>query len=227
MSLNRIAATHRFLSRQLLYPLLLCTLLALVTWAARVVVGGRWVYSFLPTNLWLAWIPYLLSGLTALFDLRWPGKWWLLPVPFAAWLVFFPNAPYVVTDLSHLATRPGAPLWYDMIVMVSYAWAGCFLGIVSLNSMQAVVRRYTGGPGSWLFVASVLLLTGLGVYLGQFLRLNSWDLFLQPQLVLAQIAQELLHPVRNIRAYGVILMFSSFLLVCYLTFVSVERRERS
>lgn len=222
-----ILGIHRFLSQQLFYPLVLSTLLVGATWVARVYFGHTWTYAFFVWNLFLAWIPYGFSLLVAALDTRWPGRWWLLPIPFLFWLVFFPNAPYIITDLLHLEERGGAPMWYDIGMFAIYAWTGCFLAVVSLNTMQGITKRYIGSAGSWLFVASIVILSGLGIYLGRFLNWNSWDLLTQPQLVLGDLVHQILHPIRYARIYGVTLMFASFLLVCYLTFVSVERRAKS
>ncbi len=220
---------HRFLSRNLFYPLALSSLLACGIWYAR---GWRYPDAhtmFLPWlnwNLFLAWIPYWFSLAVAYLHMRAPSRWWYLVIPFALWLIFFPNAPYIVTDLLHLDERPPVPIWYDIGLFITYAWSGCFLGVVSLNIMQNVVKSYWGNLTSWLFVASTIVLSGLGIYLGRFLQLNSWDLFTKPHLIFTDIAVRVLHPVRYQQTYGVTLMFGAFLLVCYLTFVSVHQRER-
>ncbi len=222
-----IIGLHRFLSRQLLYPLVLSSVIAVVLWAARAYFSHSFMYGFIPWNLFLAWIPYTMSFVMAILDTRWPGRWWLLPVPFLFWLIFFPNAPYTITDMLHLEEQAGAPLWYDIGLFAIYAWSGCFLAVVSLNTVHRIIERYVGKVGSWMFVASVLLLSGLGIYLGRFLYLNSWDLLLHPRFVLGDIAHRILHPIQYTRVYGVTLLFAAFLLVCYLTFISVENREKS
>ncbi len=218
---------HRFLARELFYPLVLSSVLACGLWAARVYFGHSWAFTFLPWNLVLAWIPYLFTLLIAALDAHWPGRWWLLALPFVFWLIFFPNAPYIITDMLHLEERVGGPMWYDIGMFATYAWTGCFLAVVSLNTLQGIIKRYIGGPGSWLFVASVLILSGLGIYLGRFLYWNSWDILLHPRIVLGDIIIRVLHPIQYMRAYGVTLMFASFLLICYLTFISVQHRAKS
>lgn len=218
---------HRFLSRQLLYPLLLSSVVALALWAGRAYFSHTLAYGFIPWNLFLAWIPYGTSFALAAAGARWPGRWWLLPVPLVFWLIFFPNAPYTITDLLHLDERAGAPLWYDIGLIATYAWSGCFLAVVSLNTMHRLIEQYVGKGLSWLFVAFVLMLSGLGIYLGRFLYWNSWDILLHPRFVLGDLAVRILHPIQYSRVYGVTIMFAAFLLVCYVTFISVENREKS
>jgi uncharacterized membrane protein len=207
---------HRFGVRQALYPLLLSTLLACSLLAGRVYLSGTWTYLFLVWNLFLAWIPYLVSLWTSHLHQRQPQHWWYLLLPSLVWLAFFPNAPYIVTDFLHLHGRPSIPIWYDIGLLSTFAWSGLFLGIFSLRAMQSLVKTFVGSALSWLFVAGVVSLSGLGVYLGRFLGWNSWDLFLHPRAVLTDIIQ-LTYPLHHPAPIGFTLLFAMFLLVCYLT----------
>ncbi|MGE5138560.1 MAG: DUF1361 domain-containing protein [Rudaea sp.] len=216
----------RFSSRNMLYPVVLSSMLTVGFWAGRVVISESFAYSFLLWDLFLAWVPYLLSLAVVLLDDRFPGRWWIWAIPFVFWIAFFPNAPYIVTDLIHFDDRPGAPLWYQLGFFASYAWAGVVLAIVSLNIMHTTIRKYVGGAGGWLFVISAILLSGFGIYLGRFLGWNSWDIFVQPHLLLIDLIDRVLHPIRYIRTYGVTAMFGSFLFVCYLTFTSIQNRGK-
>lgn len=221
----RLRRLHHFCVEHLVYPLVLSTLLACAIYAGRVYFSHRWTFNFLLWNLFLAWIPYACSLAMTLVHLRLRRYGWLLLLPGLVWLIFFPNAPYIVTDLWHLDDRPPMPVWYDIGMLATFAWTGCFLAIVSLNQMQHIVRRIAGAFISWLFVLSTIGLSGLGIYLGRFLKWNSWDLLLRPQSVLAQVGTQLVHPLSFPRPFGVTLMFAAFLLVCYLTFISIEQRQ--
>jgi uncharacterized membrane protein len=221
-----LSDVHRFLSKQLFYPIVLSTILAYTIWFGRLIRSDFIGYAFLPYNLSLAWIPYLFSLLVGILQSRYPGRWWLLLAPFTLWLIFFPNAPYLVTDLLHLDPAPPVPAWYDIGLFASFVWTGCLIAVISLNIMQSAVESYIGSFASWLFVAGMVVLSGLGIYLGRYLSWNSWDLFFKPQQVFADVLIRVIHPIRNPQIYGVTLMFAAFLLVCYLTFVSVQRSER-
>ena len=128
------------------------------------------MYSNLAWNFFLAWLPYLFCLLAAWLHYRYPRRWWLLGLPALIWLIFFPNAPYLITDFLHLEERPYIPMWYDIILLATFAWTGCFLGIASLWIMQGIVKSYAGQFISWLFVMFAIGLSGLGVYLGRFSR---------------------------------------------------------
>ena len=221
--LDDLFSIHRFLARQLLYPILLSTLLALILFAGRVLQSNALTYKNLVWNLYLAWMPYVFSLFVAFLNFIRPRSWGLLLLPGALWLIFFPNAPYIVTDFLHLADRPYVPLWYDIIMLATFAWTGCFLAIASLRTMQIMVKNYLGWGFSWFFAGIALYLGGLGIYLGRFSRWNSWDLVLHPKGVFSDIALRLVNPLSNLRFFGFTLLFTAFLLVCYLTFISVRR----
>src|SRR5687767_1528841 len=81
-------------------------------------------------NLFLAWIPAL--GAFAAYNLSRLRTWlrWLPVMGFSfLWLLFLPNAPYLITDIIHLQRYPSVPLWYDLILLVAAAWTGSFLGL--------------------------------------------------------------------------------------------------
>lgn len=221
--LDTIKGVHRFFSDQLLYPLILGSLLAGLLYFARVLRSDSWTYRNLVWNLFLAWVPYLVSLGAASLHLLAPGRRLILLVPGVLWLAFFPNAPYILTDFLHLAPRPGVPLWYDILMLSIFAWTGMILAIASLRIMHALVRHYLGRIISWAFVLAALGMGGAGIYLGRFSRFNSWDLLLMPKEVLRDILPRLVDPLSHPRFYGFTLLFSAFLLVVYLAFASVHR----
>jgi uncharacterized membrane protein len=221
---DRLRAGHRFLGGQSFYPLALSGALACAVLAVRMRLSHSPDYIFLVWNLFLAWVPYVWSLAAASSQRRAPAAWWRLVMPGALWLLFFPNAAYLVTDFVHLRPRELIPLWFDVGMLAVFAWNGCFLAVASLRTMQALVAGYVGGAASWLFVATVIGLDGLGIYLGRFLRWNSWDLFLNPQGVLSDAAAIIAHPIANRQATGVIGLFGVLLLVCYMTFWGIGQR---
>ena len=220
--LDYLARLHRFFSNQLLYPIVLSTFLAIALFSARVIQSQAFTYKNLVWNLSLAWLPFIFSFTAAALHALAPKRWWLLIFPGVMWLIFFPNAPYILTDFLHLTDRPFVPLWYDIILLATFAWTGCFLAIASLRTMQILVKKYLGWFLSWVFAVSALAVGGLGIYLGRFSRWNSWDLFLQPQGILYEVAIRVLNPLSNLRFFGFTILFTAFLVICYLTFISVR-----
>jgi uncharacterized membrane protein len=207
---------------QALAILAVASLLCCALTAARVGYTGRGTYLFFCWNLFLAWVPVALAlGLARL-----PAGRFLTPVLGAAWLAFFPNAPYLVTDLVHLRARSPVPLWFDAFLMFGFALTGLGLAVVSLLLVHRLVEGRVGPVLGWLFVAAVAGLTGLGVYLGRFLRWNSWDLLTRPAELVAEVAGWLLDPTSHLRGAVVALFFGAFFGVSYLMVLSLARTLR-
>jgi uncharacterized membrane protein len=184
--------------------------------AARVAYSHTGGYINLVWNLFLAWIPFVLAYLA--YMLSWQQK--IMYVAMAAfaflWLIFFPNAPYILTDLQHLGQGSATvPIWYDVIVLIWFSWTGMLLGIVSLSLMQEIIKRQIGRWAGWAFVVIVSGMTGIGLYLGRFARLNSWDLLQNPGEIASSIPDWLSDPSR--RSVGFILLYTLFFIFVYLT----------
>ena len=218
------AAHSRSYQRQfaVLGSLFFASVVCLGLFALRVIHSHLLTYGYLIWNLLLAWLP-ALSALAA-YNLRRRHGWiiWMLvPALAVFWLVFFPNAPYLITDIMHLRKQSAAPYWYDLLLFVAFAWTGFFLGLVSLLLMQEIVRKAAGPKLSWLFALTVLGLSGFGVYLGRFLGWNSWDLFLSPRQLFAQISEQAQDPFTCFQAFVFSVLFAAFFLAIYLALVAV------
>ena len=220
--MRQLRQAIQFLAQRAVVPSIAATLLALALFAGRVYLARAPVYGFLVWNLILAWVPYLASLWACRLHSGNPGEWWKLLVPGLLWLAFFPNAPYIVTDFWHLQERWPVPVWYDIGMLAAFALTGLFLAVFSLRIMQGLVRAYAGAALAWVFAIVVVGLGGLGVYLGRFLRWNSWDLILNPHGVLGDVVTRLAHPLDHPQAMGVTILFSAILFVCYLAVTSRE-----
>lgn len=188
--------------------------------AVRVAYTGNSQYEALVWNLFLAWIPFALA-LYVYDGYRRRGASPLLWAGGALWLVFLPNAPYIVTDFKWLRTWTGAPLWYDVVLVSAAAWCGLLLGFMSLYLMQAVVRRALGAVNAWLFALAALTLSSFGVYLGRFQRWNSWDLFTRPRVLAADLWSGLVNPFEHPQTIAVTALFTVFLGATYLVFYAL------
>jgi uncharacterized membrane protein len=209
----------------LLFVLGLSLALSFALIAVRVLLTQQLLFMFLLWNLFLAAIPFGLSAALYLAA-RPPGARLLAPVGLM-WLLFFPNAPYLVTDLFHLEPRHGVPYWYDLALIMSCAWNGLMLAFASLLDMHTLVRQRLGFWAGWVFVALALGLSAFGVYLGRYLRYNSWDILSNPFTLFYDIVQRILHPFHNWQTWGVTVVFWAFLLIGYATIRVLGRVERS
>jgi uncharacterized membrane protein len=178
---------------------------------------GAFGYRFLVWNLILAWIPVLLA--LFVYDRYRRGSPLLVLSPaLALWLLFLPNAPYIVTDFVHLSPASYAPLWLDGVELSAFAWTGMLLGFVSLYLVHAVARHRLGPATSWIGVLCVLALVSAGVYLGRVQRWNSWDLLTQPGARLAQLHLHLADPQAMTRAFGITVAMTVLLALAYVVF---------
>jgi uncharacterized membrane protein len=181
----------------------------------RMYHSGSIRFMFLSWNLFLAWVPLGIALLTyrRLEQGRLRGHHGL--AGWAAWLLFFPNAPYIITDLLHLTKKSAVPIWYDSLMVFSYALVGLLAGLLSLHLIHRVMDRRLGRMAARLVVTFSLLLAGFGVYLGRFERWNSWDLLTNPVGLLGNALEQLTNPT----ALRLTVVFALMLTLIYYTFV--------
>ena len=176
-------------------------------------------FLFLVWNLFLAWIPYGIALLLEPASQKFNKKI-ITGVMVLSWLFFFPNAPYILTDLLHLRGRHPIPHWYDLMLIVSFAWTGLLLGYLSLFEVQTFIQKRKGKFYSWVFSLIAIFLCGLGIYLGRYLRWNSWDILHDPWQIVADALQSMFYPEGQ-SGTGIIWVSFGFLLLGYLTVVTL------
>ena len=187
-----------------------------LVWALRVVLSGHLRHLFLPWNLFLAWLPLVLAvgSLECGRRIGW-RSWqpWLLAT---AWLLFFPNAPYIFTDLVHLRGVQDQRYWIDLIMILLFAWPGFLAGCLSLRLFHAKLAGHIGGFRAWACVGLTCGLAGVGVYIGRFLRWNSWDVVVDPLGLGFDLLGFFGHPITH-PAYRFTALFGLLLFIGYVT----------
>lgn len=188
---------------------------ALLAWCGALLVLRGWraqntTYFFLVWNLFLAVIPFLAA-------LAFERAKWLATrtVAFIVWLLFLPNAPYIVTDFIHLRARPPVPLWFDILLLISSAGTGLLLGYGSVMIVQRAVERRVGTRTGWLAATGALFLSAFGIYLGRFVRFNSWEALTDPMPLFGDIARRLMNPMDHPRTFAVTALYGVALLLGY------------
>lgn len=189
---------------------------------SRVIYSGTFMYLFLVWNLFLALLPVYFS-----LKAREAKQSFKLLVYSCAWLLFFPNSMYIVTDLFHLSHRPPVQLWYDLLLLFSTAVNGVVLGFLSLSNMEEVFSKYRVGVHRRIIVFCLMLLCGYGIYLGRFERWNSWDLIFQPYWLLYDIASDIIHPYRNKDVWALTLLFGTWMYLLYIYALKFKDAVRS
>ena len=162
-------------NKKITKALIILSIIAVVFNLARLDIWGTGYLLYLIWNLFLAWIPYIISLAFIRKNMSINS---FIPV-FVIWLLFFPNAPYLVTDVLHIAS--GSPaLWYDGLMFFFFGWIGLFLGILSLFQIHQYFKAHLNYLFSEIGIFLVCFISSFGIYLGRFERWNSWDVFLNP-----------------------------------------------
>jgi uncharacterized membrane protein len=214
-NLNAFAARYKYHAAILLL-LGLASAVCLVLLAGRVTVTDSPHYRFLAWNLFLAWIPVLSAYVALALSRRRRLLYFIVPIFALLWLLFFPNAPYILTDLQHLALDSStAPIWFDVILLIWFSWTGVLLGIVSLYVMHNIVTGAFGRWPGWIFVLAVSALSSLGIYLGRFVRLNSWDVLQNPSEIALSLLGQAIDP--SLRSIVFTTLLTTFFLFVYCT----------
>ena len=192
----------------------------------RFVYTDTKVFLFLNWNLFLAFVPWAVSSLMMLRPKLRQSKW-MLALLLCTWLLFFPNAPYILTDLFHLHISSSMPVWFDLVLILSFAWTGLLFGFLSLWDIEDLMRNWL--KEKYVVLVSVLLLFigSFGIYIGRYLRWNSWDILTSPFQLLYDIGDRLVNPFSHPRTWGVTILMGLCLNMLYFSFRMIRERKRS
>jgi uncharacterized membrane protein len=195
---------------QILSVLTISIALSILLLMIRMKLHQSYFLLFLVWNLFLAIVPFAMSTVmissTKMHTLT-------LVASFSVWLLFLPNAPYIVTDLLHLLNTNQHYLWLDILVILSFAFNGLILFFLSISDMEKLLRHYLKRKFILPILLTIFGLSAFGVYLGRFLRYNSWEILNNPINILSDMFRLIFEP--NIEAWVFTLTFASFLAISY------------
>lgn len=183
----------------------------------RMYYSGKIQYLFLVWNIFLAWVPFVISSL---FEKIINKHKWKQAMVFCCWLAFFPNALYIVTDLIHLQLESPVPAWFDALLLFSSSVVGLLLAFVSLHRVEKYLQNIMPKKLLAPLIMLILFLGSFGVYLGRFLRWNSWDILTNPFKLLNSIVQRIIFPFDHLYTWGITFIFTVFF---YLLYVSIKK----
>ena len=173
-------------------------------------------YLFLVWNLFLAGIPFAITQL-----LRRSSQLRALKIvgflEFSTWLLFLPNSPYIITDLVHLNINHTNLMWLDLFLVFVFAFNGLLLGLLSMLDMFSLIADRYGNRIAKYTLFKVCLLSGYGIYLGRFLRFNSWDSITKPGTLFLQI----IHSLKEPKVWLITFAFGGFLWIMFSVLQSV------
>ena len=190
---------------------------------ARVTATGYFTYLFLVWNLFLAFIPYAISEWLyqriPVIENRWKRL-----IVLSSWLLFIPNSFYIITDLFHLEQFDNAPKWFDLLLLFSFAWNGLLFGILSVRRIETIITAIYGERYSIFFLLAVMWLNAFGIYIGRFLRYNSWDVITDPFSLFTDMLGMLVSPFDNKMEWGMITLWAAFMALFYITIKVMSRQ---
>ena len=213
---SRLTLNHWLLVSCCFSSLLVC---------ARITATGYFTYLFLVWNLFLAFIPYAISEWFHQRIQVMENRWKRLIV-LAGWLLFIPNSFYIVTDLFHLEQFDNAPKWFDLLLLFSFAWNGLLFGILSVRRIETIITAIYGERYSILFLLVVMWLNAFGIYIGRYLRYNSWDVIGRPFSLFGEMVEVIFHPFRNSMEWGMITLWAAFMALFYITIKVMSRQVK-
>ncbi|WP_394700534.1 DUF1361 domain-containing protein [uncultured Ilyobacter sp.] len=181
----------------------------------RIIVTSNYTYIFLIRNLLLTWIPLALSLILIKFYTK---KIIKITAGFI-WIIFYPNAPYMITDFIHY--RIFFNKWYDFLMISLSIFTGVLTGFLALLLLQKLIEVNFGKLNGWKFVILINISSSYGIYLGRFIRLNSWEIITNPYKLINGILNSL-----KIDTFFFILVFSFFLMLIYIAFYNILYFDR-
>lgn len=153
-------------------------------------------YNFLLWNLFLAYVPLLLAFK---FWKRLPANAWLKPVNILlllGWFAFLPNSFYLASDLIHLNDTGEISKLFDGTMLLSFIFNGFAAGFLSVYLVHTeLLRRF--GRRAHLAIGAVFMACGFAVYLGRYMRWNSWDILTNPVGVLFDVSERVFNPIAH------------------------------
>ncbi len=212
----KILLLNRF---KIISILTISMIFSIVLLMIRMKLNQSFFFLFLVWNLFLAVIPYAIT--TYLVSKSNIKKTTLLFYG-GLWLLFLPNAPYIITDLLHLRLSDKHFMWLDALLITSFAFNGIILFFLSLMDMECILKKFLNAKITLYIINTVCLLTGFGMYLGRFLRYNSWEILQHPAALFSDVITIIIQPGNHTEAWIFTGTFGIFLIVSFWLFKALK-----
>lgn len=184
----------------------------------RIILFGNTSFIYILWNILLAFVPFLISSILLLRTNKENIIKPVFIISFIVWLLFLPNAPYIVTDFIHLGRFRAVPVMYDMFLLFTSAWVALLMGLHSIMHIEKILLLKFRKKIVDIMILVVILFASFGVYLGRYLRFNSWDFFISHNSLLTSIWKTLTLSNDYANVYGYTLLFFVFIYISYRSF---------
>lgn len=190
----------------------------------RVEVSGTRHFLFLNWNLFLAFVPWLFTVILTMSPNLQKSRLAVFGM-LGVWLLFFPNASYILTDLFHLSHNSSMPIWFDLVLILSFAWTGLLYGFLSLWNLEELMEQFLSKRTITILSVGLLFISSFGIYIGRYLRWNSWDIVNHPTKLMGDIGDRIINPFDHTRTWGVTIFMGLFLTMLYFTFKFLRKKQ--
>jgi uncharacterized membrane protein len=208
--------------RKMILGLILISTLLVSYIVIRIIFTGGLSKVFLVWNLFLAWIPIILIYFTS----EKTKKVWL-PIILILWIMFFPNTPYLITDLKHLNhSLPFIEYWLDLFILSITSLLGFLLTVFAIFQIKNKLSYFIPKKLTSIFIIFIIIVSGFGVFLGRFERLNSWHIITNTKEVFNTTINVLKTIVNEPKNLIFVLLFSLTIGFLYLIVNLVNKKDR-
>jgi uncharacterized membrane protein len=191
------------------------TILAVILNILRVIIWGKFSFIYILWNIFLAFIPFIISSLLLSYTKIDKFKKTIFIIGIFFWLLFIPNAPYIITDFIHLGEIRAVPIIFDTFLLFSSASLGLIIGFHSFFHIEQIIKVKHSPRVTSIIMGLIILLISFGIYLGRFLRFNSWDIFINHTSLIKNIWKIFTISSSRVEVFLYTLLFFFFLVLFY------------
>lgn len=188
----------------------------------RIVLFGNYSFSYMFWNIFLATLPFVVGTVLLFYNSLGKLTKPLFIIGGIMWILLLPNTFYLITDLIHIDHSHSVPILFDALMLFSCAQFGLYAGIYSLSQMEQILNSKYSQKITSRWIMIIIILTSFGMYLGRFLRFNSWDIVTDAVSLCKAILKIFTHPSLNVSAYTYTILFSVFIYLSYVAYKKIN-----
>lgn len=200
---------------RLLRVLLLSSFFSILFFIMRVLNQRDLEYWYLNWNLVLAWLPLLFSVILVGRLRRNGWSSWQNIVLTMLWLGFLPNSFYIITDFIHLQHTLNTTLLYDVVLILSFTLNGLLLGYISTFMVYDELKKRFSTNVTNVIIGGIFLACSFAIYLGRYLRWNTWDVIINPAGLLFDVSDRFINPGAHGQTFSTTALFFVFITGTY------------
>lgn len=190
----------------------------------RMFLFNSYSLKYIFWNIFLAFIPFVISYILLFLLKQNRLNKIIFILGFVFWILFIPNAPYIVTDLIHIGEIRAVPVLYDVILLFCSALIGMLLGVHSIFHVEQILKIKFSQKIASIVIFTTIFFISFGIYIGRFLRFNSWDVFENPISFIKGIGEVFMNKTFMIESFFYTILFFFFISIFYISWKSTQTK---